>query len=96
MSYVVKETFGKRNVLENGAVEPQLRYQLCKKKPGKLDHATVVAYEVGHFEPEPLKLVSQDNRGQLTPTDTRDDATHFLTPQADTRDEFYPLFGLLK
>ena len=68
---------------------------MSKKKPGKLDHATVVAYEVGHFEPEPLKLVSQDNQGQLTPTDTRDDAPHFLTP-ADTRDEFYPLFGLLK
>lgn len=33
-----------------------------KAIPGKLDHATVVAYEVGHFQPHPLKLTSQDKR----------------------------------
>lgn len=30
-----------------------------RELPGKLDHAAVVAFEVGHFSAEPLKLVSK-------------------------------------
>lgn len=30
-----------------------------RELPGKLDHAAVVAFEVGHFSSEPLKLVSK-------------------------------------
>ena len=29
-----------------------------RELPGKLDHAAVVAFEVGHFSPKPPKLVS--------------------------------------
>lgn len=32
--------------------------QHMRELPGKLDHAAVVAFEVGHFSSEPLRLVS--------------------------------------
>ena len=41
--------------------------KMRKLIPGKLDHATVAAYEVGHFEPKPLKLTFQDKQRTKQP-----------------------------
>lgn len=60
ISFVVNKTREKREILENAEIsDRQKRYLQSKMKPGKLDHATVAAYEVGHFRPEPLKLTFQ-------------------------------------
>lgn len=71
ISHVCKSTQKKRSFLEQvrrddhnlvasnkefrRAREQNISQQMCEL-PGKLDHAAVVAFEVGHFSSEPLKL----------------------------------------
>ena len=66
ISHVCKCTQKKRSFLEQVrrddhklvALNRESRRALEVELPGKLDHATVVAFEVGHFSSEPLRLVS--------------------------------------
>ena len=63
MNFVLQSTRERRLFLEEN--RDYRREEFQKKKmtiPGKLDHATVVAYEVGHFQPQPLKLTFQDKK----------------------------------
>ena len=83
--HVYKSTQKKRSFLEQvhlddhnlGELKRELRRarernisQQMRKLPGKLDHATVVAFQVGHFSSEPLRLLpagqaSSKRRGSL-------------------------------
>lgn len=83
--HVYKSTQKKRSFLEQvhhddhnlGELKRELRRarernisQQMHKLPGKLDHATVVAFQVGHFSSEPLRVepggeASGKRRGSL-------------------------------
>ena len=63
MNFVLENTREKRQFLETHRDYRKEEFQKKKKSiPGKLDHATVVAYEVGHFQPQPLKLTFHDQK----------------------------------
>ncbi len=69
-----------------------------KKKtiPGKLDHATVVAYEVGHFQPQPLKLAFHDKQRPKQQQKQSSDQKRATKPSLDQNPEFRSLLGLIK
>jgi hypothetical protein len=68
-----------------------------KTIPGKLDHATVVAYEVGHFQPQPLKLTFHDKqRPKQEQKQSNGDQERITKPHLDPNPEFLSLLGLLK
>lgn len=68
MNFVLKQTSEKREFLEKS--------NLCKKDfeekkktiPGKLDHATVVAYEVCNFQLKPLRQTTSKDFAKLGET----------------------------
>lgn len=93
MSFATNNTIKKRMVLENGNIGPKERYRDSKSKPGKLDHATVAAYEVGHFRPEPLKLTFQDKRDQR-PVVPETEKPNCIEKERSA--EMMSLFGLIK
>lgn len=77
ISNVARRTVKKRQLLERADLEnkditsasdrrerEKQVIKVMKETPGKLDHAAVVAVEVGEFFPEPLKLVSKGFLGE--------------------------------
>lgn len=73
------------------------REEFQKKKktiPGKLDHATVAAYEVGHFQPQPLKLTFHD---KIRPKQQqRQSNSETIKPPSDQNADLKSLLGLFK
>jgi hypothetical protein len=52
MNFVLQNTREKRTFFEKSRDWRREDFEKKEKTiPGKLDHATVVAYEVGHFQP---------------------------------------------
>ncbi|XP_028413063.1 PP2C-like domain-containing protein CG9801 isoform X2 [Dendronephthya gigantea] len=63
MNFVVQNTLKRRTFLEQNRNCKREEFDKKKKSiPGKLDHATVVAFEVGHFQPQPFKLTFHDKQ----------------------------------
>ncbi|XP_028413391.1 uncharacterized protein LOC114536262 isoform X2 [Dendronephthya gigantea] len=99
MNFVVQNTLKRRTFLEQN--RNCKREEFDKKKrsiPGKLDHATVVAYEVGHFQPQPFKLTFHDKqRPQEKKQSSGDQSPEKPSmPTLEQNNEFISLLGILK
>ncbi|XP_031569154.1 PP2C-like domain-containing protein CG9801 [Actinia tenebrosa] len=111
ISYVCKCTASKRNFLERVDRE-ELRHdplrrvketEICrvmKELPGKLDHAAVVAFEVGEFPAEPLKMVSEGtvlhNKGVSLVEKIKEKVQNLTHPHSpdDAKTELVNLFNM--
>ena len=94
MNFVLQNTGERRTLLETSRDRKKEEFEKLKKKiPGKLDHATVVAYEVGDFPSKPFKLTSHDKKraNQQHPN-----SVEKTTETLDKNPEFMSLLGLLK
>ena len=94
MNFVVQNTRERRTFLEENRDFKKEDFQKRKKTiPGKLDHATVVAYEVGHFQRKPLKLTFQDKQG---PKQKQSNGDKKVPTTPSEQNEVLSLYGILK
>ena len=82
MNFVVSNTADRRFLLEKESLTEEEMHKLTSKQrkersiyikgqldatPGKLDHASIVAFKVGHLELKPLKrFISSSSEGGYT------------------------------
>ncbi|CAB3983734.1 PP2C-like domain-containing CG9801 isoform X3, partial [Paramuricea clavata] len=98
MNFVLQNTREKRMFLEQNRDCRKEDFEKKRKTiPGKLDHATVVAYEVGHFQPQPLKLTFYDKqRPKQEQKQSNGDQERITKPHLDPNPELLSLLGILK
>ena len=93
MNFVLQNTRERRTFLERSRDYKKEDFERMKKTiPGKLDHATVVAYEVGNFQPQPLKLTFHEKNRPKRQESSGDEKT--TEPTLDQNPELMSLLGL--